>query len=364
MAAGLLAVLVLAGACRAGEDLVAGKTSGEWLKMLAGDKEARRRQAAVIALEQFGPKVRGVVPGLTEALRADPSPDVRRAIAQALGRMGEDAKVAIPDLATALRADKSERVREAAARALGGSMVPYSRTAVPALAEALTDAQPAVRAAAAEALKDLGPEARPALRQLLDVLKDGRTDRFTRLYVLQALSRFPNEAASVVPALLASFRDLSAPPQVRAAAADALGRLGAAASPAAPELARTLQDKAAPAALRRACAEALARLGPDPKLTWPAAKVALADPDASVRTQAIRLAGVLGKGEPAVVGALIVRCDDDNVEARLAAIQELGQLGPAARAAEPVLRGLARNDSRPSVREAAATALKKVTASP
>jgi HEAT repeat protein len=197
---------------------------------------------------------------------------------------------------------------------------------------------------------------------MLAVLKGGRTDRFTRIYVLQTLSRFEGEAETVVPALLAGFRDVGADAKVRETAAEALGRLGEAAASAAPDLTNALKSKAVPAPVRRACALALARIGPDPKLTWPALEVALKDPDASVRTQAIRLAGVVGRGEPAAVRALIARCDDENVEARLAAIQELGQLGPAAKDAEATLRGLARNDSRTSIREAAEAALKKITA--
>ena len=53
---------------------------------------------------------------------------------------------------------------------------------------------------------------------------------------------------------------------------------------------------------------------------------------------------------------------DDNTENRLAAIQELGQLGNVAGDAVPTLTRLASNDSRASIREAAEEALKKIKA--
>jgi HEAT repeat protein len=359
-----LVALSAGAAARAQEVLELGKSSAAWLKILAEAKEPKHKLVALIALERYGPKTKGVLPGLEEALYKDPSPAIRKATAETLARMGEDAKSAIPALANALARDKSELVREAAARALGGAMVKYSKTAVPVLAEALADPDPATRAAVAETLKDLGAEARPALRHLLAVLKDTKTDRFTRLYALQILGRFTEDAAVVVPALLAAFAETGAHPSIRLGAAESLARLGPEAAAAAPALAETLTSKTAPAPLRRACAQALVKVGADAKTAWPAAKVALTDPDASVRTQAIRLAGAMGKLEREVVPALVTRCEDENVEARLAAIQELGQLGAAAKGAEDTLRRLARSDSRASVRDAASAALTKIQAAP
>jgi HEAT repeat protein len=353
----LLAVLLIAAAGAGSDDNVRLR---KVLKILTEDKQPKRREAAALALELFA-REKGVLVALTDALQKDTSADVRRAAAQVLGQIGEDARTTIPALGEALRQDKSSAVREAAARALGGKMVPHSKTAAVALGEALADPDGAVRAAAAESLKDLGVDARPALRPLLSVLKDPKAGRFTQIYAIQALSRFETAAGDVVPALLASFADPAAAPGVHAAAAEALARLGPEATKAAPALAAVLKDVKAPAALRRACAVALLRVGADAGTAWPAAKVALNDPDASLRTQAIRLAGSLGKDEPEAVKALLRRCtDENNVEARLAAIQELGHLGAAAKEAAPVLRTIARNDGRASVREAAEAALKSI----
>jgi HEAT repeat protein len=86
----------------------------------------------------------------------------------------------------------------------------------------------------------------------------------------------------------------------------------------------------------------------------------LNDKDLSLRYQAIRLAGTLGKDESAVVPALLALCTEDNAEIRLAAIQELGQLGPYAQEASDKLRKISESDARASVREAAAAAVKKI----
>jgi hypothetical protein len=55
---------------------------------------------------------------------------------------------------------------------------------------------------------------------------------------------------------------------------------------------------------------------------------------------------------------------DVNIEVRIAAIQELGQLGPLAKSAEPTLRELAQTDARPTVRQAAQAALKLLKGAP
>src|SRR5205823_301514 len=108
---------------------------------------------------------------------------------------------------------------------------------------------------------------------------------------------------------------------------------------------------------------ALNKVGDRARDALPAVLAALQgqEKDAAVRLQAVRLAGRLGAQEAKVVPVLADVClKDTSVETRLAAMQELAQLGTAAKAAAPALRQLADNDSRSSIREAAAAALKKV----
>jgi HEAT repeat protein len=330
------------------------------LKVLAEAQEPQRRQAAVLALEAFGPQAPGVLLALTEALRKDPSPLVRSAAAQVLGQMGEDARRAIPSLTEALRQDAAPAVRAAAAKALGGKLVPYSKTAVLALGEALSDPDDDTRTAAAEALRNLGSEARAALRPLLETLKNPKAGRFTHIYALQAVCRFPDAAEEILP-VVRHVLEQSADGSVRQAAVEGLGRFGAAARPLVPIVVRYFQDKKSPPSLRMTCAEALLAIGLEAAVGWPAVQAALSDADAGVRTQAIRLAGALGSVEPRVVPALLERAlQDVHVEARLAAIQELGRLGSRAREAEPALRRLAQQDSRAVIRQAAQAAVEKI----
>src|SRR5439155_24119736 len=112
------------------EEPVLQKTLSEWLKILRTEKDVKWRRASLIALEVYGPKKAGVVPGLLEALEKDAEPNIRREAASTLGRMGPDAKGAIDALAVALKNDKSDVVREAAARALGGRMATQSHSQV------------------------------------------------------------------------------------------------------------------------------------------------------------------------------------------------------------------------------------------
>ncbi len=131
---------------------ILGKTSGEWLKLLATETNVKKKQAALIALKVFGPTEPGVIDGLIRALQKDKAPEVRQTAAQYLGELAGDAKTAVLPLGKALAEDPSAKVREAAARALGDKMVPFAKPAVPVLGKALKDPDPEVREAAKEAL--------------------------------------------------------------------------------------------------------------------------------------------------------------------------------------------------------------------
>ncbi|MCC6421006.1 MAG: HEAT repeat domain-containing protein, partial [Gemmataceae bacterium] len=115
--------------------------------------------------------------------------------------------------------------------------------------------------------------------------------------------------------------------------------------------------------LRRAALMSLGKVTSDAKVVWPAAQGALQDADPTLRGQAVRVAGPLGKVAKEVIPTLekLAR-KDANIEVRIAAIQELGALGAAAKAVERTLSELAESDPRPTVREAAQAALKQVRA--
>src|SRR5207302_8125944 len=117
------------------QPVVKGKTASEWIDILEKDQKVERRRAALIALGILGPKVPGVITGVSSGLN-DSDAIVRRSAAQTLGEMGPGAKNAVDSLARTLESDKDQAVREVAAKALGriGADAKY---AVSSLANAL-----------------------------------------------------------------------------------------------------------------------------------------------------------------------------------------------------------------------------------
>jgi HEAT repeat protein len=330
---------------------------------LLQDKDVKKRRLALIALEVEGARVKGVVQAMTIALEKDEDPVVRREVALALGRMGEDGKEAVPALAYALTKDKDDQTREVAARALL-QMVPHSKRALEQLVAALQDSYPPTRAAAAETIKMLGELSKSAVPQLMDYLKspkDKKTDASARMHITLALGRIGPEAAKAAVVLATVIADAAEDVTTREAAADSLARFGLDGQPAAKEVAAVLQNTKNELVLRLAAVKALAKIEGDTKVVWPALKIGLEDGDSSLRLQTIRAAGQYGREEPEVIKILAkLARGDDNVEVRLAAIQELGIIGAAARDAEKDLRFIVANDEREAVRQYADAALKKI----
>ncbi|MBI3407161.1 MAG: HEAT repeat domain-containing protein [Planctomycetes bacterium] len=330
----------------------------EWVALLNDQKDVKHRKAAVVALEVFGAKTTGVVEPLLLSLEKDSDPEVRRLIALCLGRMGPDATGAAEALGKALKLDKSEIVREAAARALGGRLADKAETQLIHLVAALKDTHAGTRAAAAETLKNMGETAKSALPQLIEVIEDRKADRIPRRYAIQIVSKHYEDSAATTKLFLAVYDDKEADLAVRVAAVEGLGGLGERAEGAAIPLSLGLKDK--DVELRKAIATALGKLG-DIKECWPAIKDALQDKDVGVRYQAIRLSGSLGRELKEPVTALIGVAEKDvNQENRLAAIQELGELGSQATDAVANLTRIATTDTRAAIREAAAAAVKKI----
>lgn len=361
----VVVVVVLLGANRLpGQDeerKPLGKSRDQWIAILKKDKNVKLRRAALIILDvEFGPKERGVLSAITEALQKDDSAELRKEAAQILGRMAGDAKMAVLPLGEAATRDKAPEVRAAAARALGGPMAPHAKPALPLLVEGLKDADPAARAAIASTLKDLGTECHLIIPQIMTAIKDKDSDRFTQFYLIQLLSKFEDESTRIIPLFIDIVTQANAHPLVREAAIDGLHRLNAVTAPVQSALEQVLKDTKAPSSLRCSAAGLLTRIGGDARALWPTVKGLLTSTDKALKIQAIRLAGKLGKDEAEVIPALVARTSDEHLESRLAAIQELGLLGPLARDAEAVLVNIARNDTRGAVREAAAVAVKKI----
>jgi len=341
------------------EDKIRGLNREEWLAVLKKDKETKRRRAALIVLEVYGPKGRGVLAGLYEALEKDGEPEIRREVALLLGRMGSDAKEAVPYLAEALKKDKADVVREAAALALGDKLNPFAHEHVLVFAGALKDAHAGTRAAAAAALNSLGDKASLALPQLTEVAKDKKADRLPRVYAVQIVSRLRTDEPEVATLLAGIATEAEAPGTVRLAAVEGMGRREKTTKEELQALVQVLTEKSVE--LRRAAAAALAKLGEQAASMWPQVQPRLQDEDNAVRFQLIRLAGAVARDHKEAVTVLAqVAAKDAHVENRLAAIGELGELGSLAAPAAEALAAIAAQDARAALREAAAAALKKI----
>jgi HEAT repeat protein len=309
------------------------------------------------------------VPGLVGALKHDEA-RVRSEAAEDLGQLGAEAKPALAALRKALD-DEDAFVRIFAAEALG-HIDPENKETLPALLQAAGSKQPGVRAAAIAALVAIGPPARSAVPQLVGLLRtDG--DAYTRAVSAFALGRLAPETddpacprREVVGALGKAVRQ-DKEESIRRWAAAALLKFGPDARPALADLRAALKDKSIEVAAE--ATNVLARLGPDGSAALAAA---LGEKDCPVRGFIADRLSDLGPHSKDLVPALLKALDVDDAEvrssvakallridsdtgarlgvpvlARLAAdkdyeyrkyvIEDLGEIGPAARAAVPAL---------------------------
>jgi HEAT repeat protein len=246
------------------------------------------------ALGRIGPAAEQAVPALIEALE---HPRLRNHAARALGRIGPAAKAAVPALVRALK-DNQANVRSNAGSALRGigpvGVAALNRAqeeraarlrelqgaAVPALIEALKDADPIIRRSAASALAKRRRAAREAVPALVQALKDA--DQSVAISAGEALSEIGPAASEGIPALVQALKDED--PRVRLGAASALAQMGPAAKEAVPALAHALRDQ--DQGVRVSAAHALGKIGPAAKAAVPELREALKDADVSVRNAA------------------------------------------------------------------------------
>jgi hypothetical protein len=173
-----------------------------------------------------------------------------------------------------------EDARGEAARIALAPVGARTKTAIPALAEALRDEAAQVRAGAVAALYWIAAEAGTAVPALTGALQD-RDSRVRRLSGL-ALARIGPAARSAVPALIQMLVDQDA--RVRAAASSALAQIG---PDAAAGLVEALQ-KGKDARIRAAAAAALPTISGQAPAAVPALIGAMKDADARVRAAAAR----------------------------------------------------------------------------
>ncbi len=266
------------------------------------------QESSASALGTLGRGVKGVAAALGRALH-DKEAYVRVSAAEALCTLGADARAALPDLIKALD-DKSLSagdVRCAAARALG-NLGPAAAEAKPNLERLLKSKQPGARLAAAAALCRIAPKT--MTENLARVLKVAGDEKHRyRGVAFELLPRTGAPADKVVPVLVGA---LNGKGWRKRDAVLALGRMGAAAEKAVPHLKRIVEGP--PCYLSVEGASALYRIQPREK-------------DLVVRalTRALQMRG-------------------DCCGLRRKAAEELGRMGPAAKAAEKLLEDRMRND--------------------
>ena len=345
------------------EEKILDKTIGEWIKILRTHEETRYRRAALLALEYGDAATRTGLPAILNAVEKDKEPQIRLEAVQLLGRLGPKANGSLKALVEAMQTDKAGEVREAAATALGNEkFIGLSGAYVAVFAEALKDGHTGTRIAVASALRDLGEGARPAFPGLFAAAKNPKEHALVRAAAIHVLSRKAKEDSQTVPMLLEILKTEETPAALREAAVDGLGRSGSDSADVIAALGATLGEKSLD--MRKAGAGALFGLGSKAKAAWPAVKERLADEkeNSGVRNHLIRFTGTLAKDNTDAVKTLTeVAVVDKSTENRIAAIQELGELGNAApKETRETLRRISRDDARAAIREAAEKAIKQI----
>lgn len=148
----LVCVAILSLGCTKKKEVTyEGKPLSEWMKMLKGE-DPIGKYAAIHAVGKIGPEAKEAIPILIETIREVRNRDRRILVAcnKALLGMGKEI---VPHMISLLKDDTWE-MRRGAAWILG-KLGPDAKEAVPALTEALNDANPSVRLQAQESLKKI-----------------------------------------------------------------------------------------------------------------------------------------------------------------------------------------------------------------
>jgi HEAT repeat protein len=301
--------------------------------------------ALVDALGHRNKRVRGLAARALAAMPDSGAQAAAPALLDAVGSARDGASKALlalePRLLLKLQPEVLARIADGRLRRLAGAylLAGMGKESLPALLTAIRQPNDDLRGAAAWAIGELDLE-EAAVTHLLPDLKDPSAE--TRELGALALRDMKWRAASAVHGLAEALGDREV--RVRTAAANALGEIGETASPAGGALAESLQDPS-----RRvvdAARRALTLIGTD---AHDAALVEAhvhalqrslgKDPDAA--TDTIRLLRKLGPRGSAAVATLLEAVDrSEDRTVRWEAVCALGDIGPAAAAAEPTLRAL------------------------
>lgn len=284
--------------------------------------------AAARALSALGLAAR---PHLGELVRcaSSESAAVRSAAARALGRLGQPTPTVSRALIGLLE-DASEAVRGQAILALSRLGLEKERL-VPALLGAVKDPSPEVRLPAIQALTLVGEEAVGALEALIGALGEERED--LQVASCQVLRGLGEKAAPAAPALVERLESSSS--EVRLAALEALEELGDLPEKSLPPITRQLAHEQEP--IRRAATRVLARQGPRASSALEPIREAFSDSRGELRVAQARAIVSLMESREKRLEFLLEALEDRESPVRRAVMEMLGEIGPAAQAAVPVL---------------------------
>lgn len=364
----------------------------EPLAALAAAGETEERLQAILALAAIGDKAASAAPVLVEVLDSDDE-TLRHAAAFALGNVrataadeslrravaGSDpflASVAAWALAR-IHPDDAKLGADAVARLRQdlGSKNPYARAGAAsalsdlapgltsatrgeiaaALADMLDDADPKAGTAAGAALVRLGGEAVEAVRAKLGSASVRRS-------AMDVLAAIGPAAKPALPEMIAGLADSE--PEYRAEAALAIAAIGAEAAAAVPALEKNLTDESAAPAVRYSAAYALGRIGTAAVAAEADLRALASSTDETMATVAVWAALKVKPEDRSLFEVAVPRLRralrGEAEMARLEAAAALGDIGPAAEAAVPILELVSEEDQSRAVRAAAAQALAKI----
>lgn len=335
----------------------AGAAAPAMIKMLESDDSALRFPAAFA----LGSVRAGDADGVLEKTLQGDDPFLAEVASWALARIHPDDKALMDNAVKKLRTGlHSDRPNERTAAASGLSDLaekldePVRLELATEFADLLSDPVPAVGMGGGAALIRLGATA-------VDTLRVRLSDPALRGRVLEILAALGPVATPAVDDVIKALND--ADPGIRGDAAGAIAAIGPAAVAAVPQLLKMLSDDGAQAAKYQA-AYALGRIGPAAKPAAEQLRSLAKSPDEVLATVAVWSSlkiepddtSLLDQAIPALRKA--VRAEQEIV--RLEAAVALGDIGPAASTAIPILELVAEEDSSKPVRTAAAEALAKI----
>jgi HEAT repeat protein len=300
--------------------------SQEWLPYQPSFARAHN-EYATSAFRVLGTNAAPAAPALVRLLKHS-DPVIRADAAVCLGDIGAAAGSAVFDLSRAL-VDTDEQARAQAAWALGQIHQAPARI-VPLLLHELSNNPPSVQQEIASALGQFGSDAKSAVNALLRCLdgagKSEKMDDDVRAAAAYSLGQIGEDAARVVPVLVASVHDQDA--GVRRQSVQALGLFGDAARDGVSLLLQLLpespddageQDEEALAELRSSAAEALGEIQTDAETVVPALVASLRDSDAGARQLKAEALGKFGSDAQAALPALRNLFQDEDADVRAAA---------------------------------------------